>query len=326
MAIDGVLTVACGNYDRIQPLLSGEIGIESAQLDLTTLSTGPMLAAAARAEFDITEHSLSSYVMALDRGDSPYIAVPVFPSRMFRHNAVYVRSDSTLRRPSDLRGGSVGLQAWHITAMVWIRGIFAEHHDLPVDAVRYVLGGLDTSVVPAGGARAEPPEGVSITEAPAGTSLTDMLLDGSIDAIYAPGAPAAFRSAGGMVRRLFDDPVTVEQEYFRRTSIFPLMHVLVVRRSLVEALPELAGQLVTAFTQAKDIAAHQVADTSEVHAMEPWLYAHAERTRELLGRDFWPYGLEANRSALRTFLGYAWQQGLTAREWLPEQLFAAVQP
>ncbi len=193
--MDEVITVAMGNYDRTQPLITGEVGVPSVDLRVTPMTTGPMLASAARAEFDVTEHSLASYVTSLSAADRPYVAIPVFPSRMFRHNAVYVHRDADFARPEDLIGARIGIQAWHITAMVWIRGIFADEHGVAVDSVSYVLGGLDTPGT--GPARPiSPPAGVRIETAPVDRSLVDLLRDREIDAIYAPGAPAAFGRAG----------------------------------------------------------------------------------------------------------------------------------
>ncbi len=150
--MDEAITVAVGNYDRTAPLITGRVTIPSIELDVTPMTTGPMLASAARAEFDVTEHSLASYVTSLESDDPPYVAIPVFPSRMFRHNAVYVHRDADFARPEDLIGARIGLQAWHITAVVWIRGIFADEHGVAIDSVSYVLGGLDT---PGSGRRCE---------------------------------------------------------------------------------------------------------------------------------------------------------------------------
>ncbi|MBV9594418.1 MAG: hypothetical protein JO147_11575 [Actinobacteria bacterium] len=165
------------------------------------------------------------------------------------------------------------------------------------------------------------PPDVLVEPAPPDHSLADLLLDGEIDAIYAPGAPAGYSPDDGAIRRLLTDPVRAERQYFRETQIFPPMHVLVLRRSIVRDHPQLPGELLTAFTAAKSAAAHAVGETAEVHAMEPWLYAHAETTRALMGEDFWPYGLEPNRAALTTFLRYAHEQGLTSRHRAPEELF-----
>jgi 4,5-dihydroxyphthalate decarboxylase len=315
-----VITVAVGNYDRTQPLITGAVAIPSVDLDIRPMTTGPMLASAARGEFDVTEHSLASYVASLNRPDRHYVAIPVFTSRMFRHNAVYVHRDAYFARPEDLIGGRIGMQAWHITAMVWIRGIFADEHGVALDSVSYVLGGLETPGA-IGGAQVAPPAGVQIETAPDGRSLVDLLREREIDAIYAPGAPAAFSDHDSFVRRLLDDPERAERDYYQQTRLFPLMHVIVVRQSLLERRPELADQLVDGFTAAKHIAEHAVAETAEVHAMDPWLYAHSESTRRLMGEDFWPYGVDANRAELTTFVRYAHEQGLTDRRWAPEELF-----
>jgi 4,5-dihydroxyphthalate decarboxylase len=314
--------MACQAYDRMQPLRDGTVriaGVELNFLDLPVEET--FFRMLGFAEFDIAELSLSSYVLTLGR-DAPFVAVPVFPSRAFRHSGVYVREDSPLTDLADLAGKTVGVPEYQITAAVWIRGIVAEHHGVPVASVRYRTGGLDTP------GRVEkvrldlPPE-VDVEPVGPGDTLSQLLLDGGLDAVYTARNPAPFnRPDGGGLRRLLPDPVAAEREYHARTGIFPIMHTLVIRRDVYERHRWLARELVKACAAAKQLALAGIGETAALPYALPWLWAEVERTRMALGEDWWPYGLEPNRTTLSTFLRYSHEQGLAARRYEPEELFA----
>jgi 4,5-dihydroxyphthalate decarboxylase len=272
-------------------------------------------------EFDIAELSLSSYVMTLGRG-APFVAVPVFPSRAFRHSGIYVRSDSAIKDPSELAGKTVGVPEYQITASVWIRGTLAEHHGLDVASVRYRTGGLDEP------GREEKvtldlPAGVQVEPIGPGETLSQLLLDGRLDAVYSARNPGPYNTpGGGGIRRLFADPAGVEREYHARTGIFPIMHTLVLRREVYEQHRWLAQELVKACTAAKTAGLAGIGETAALRYALPWLWAEVERTRDALGEDWWPYGLDANRTTLETFLRYHHEQGLSPRRYEPEELFA----
>lgn len=316
-----LFTMACQGYDRMLPLRDGTVGLGGAQLNFLDLPVEETFFRMLKfGEFDIAELSLSSYTMTLSRG-APYVAVPVFPSRAFRHSGIYVRQDSPITDPTQLAGAAVGVPEYQITASVWIRGILAEHHGLEVASVRYRTGGLDEPGRVEKMALTLPP-GVEVLPIEAGQTLSQLLLDGDIDAVYSARNPKPVNTPRGAIRRLFSDPVTVEREYYDRTGIFPIMHTLVIRREIYEQHRWLARELVKACETAKTVGLAGIGETAAMRYALPWLWAEVERTRSLLGDDWWPYGLEANRTTLETFLRYHHEQGLSPRYYEPEQLFA----
>lgn len=318
------LSLACGDYDRTLALRTGEVTVEGADLNYLTLPVEEtFFRMISYREFDVAEMSLSSYVMSLgdDPADSPFVAIPVFPSRAFRHSGIYVHARSGIEQPADLVGRTVGVPEYQITASVWIRGILAEHHGVPVDGVRYRTGGLHAA------GRAEkmavsPPPGVEIEPIPAGATLSRLLVSGELDAVYSARTPEPFDRGSPEVRRLFRNPATAEADYFGATGIFPIMHTVVLRRDLYRRHPWLARSLLKAFDAARVRALSGLDETAALRFMLPWLYEEVRRTRELMGGDFWPYGIARNEQTLRTFLRYSFDQGLAAKPWEPEELFA----
>ena len=312
------LTMAVQAYDRFRPLFDGRVqvaGVDLNCLDLPVEETFHRMVA--HQEFDVAELSLSTYVLTLARG-APFVAVPVFPSRAFRHSAVYVPADSPVTEPAQLAGGVVGVPEYQITAAVWVRGILAEHHGLPVSAVRYRTGGLDAP----GRVEKVPldlPDDVEVQPIGARATLSRMLAEGELDAVHSARNPGTL---GAGVRRLFPDPPAVEADYFRRTGVFPVMHVLVIRRDVHERYRWLAQELVKACAEAKRIGLAGIGETAALPSALPWSWAEAERTRQVLGEDWWPYGLKRNRRTLDTFLRYSHEQGLAARRYDTEELFA----
>lgn len=315
------ITLACERYDRTEALRDGRV--RPAGVDLTYLPQQveeTFFRMARFQEFDAAEMSLSSYVVGLTRG-APFIALPVFPSRLFRHSGIYVSADSGITDPSDLRGKQVGVAEYQLTANVWIRGMLADEHDVPVESVTYRTGGLHQA------GRVEklkvdlPPD-VRVTPIGPQQTLSDMLASGEIDALYTPRTPASFTRGDSGVRRLFEPSGTAEEEYFRRTGIFPIMHVVVLRRDVYERNRWLARSLYDAFVAAKLQCEQGMDETAAARYMLPWLHDEVARTRAVLGDDYWSYGLDRNVEVLRTFLRYSHDQGLAARELEPEELFA----
>jgi 4,5-dihydroxyphthalate decarboxylase len=315
------LTLACGHYDRTEGLRDGSVRIEGINLTYLDLPVEETFFRMARfGEFDLAELSLSSYVISLER-DAPFIAIPAFPSRMFRHSAVYVNTAAGIATPSDLVGKTVGLAEYQLTANVWIRGILAEHHGVPVESVSYRTGGLHRP------GREEKlavrlPDSIRISPLPAGRTLAEALLAGEIDALYTPRTPEPFRAGRPELARLFADPGAEERAYFGRTGIFPIMHVVVLRRGLYERHRWLARSVFKAFELARRQAMAGIDETAAVPYLLPWLAEEVARTRAILGPDYWSYGLGRNEPVLRTFLRYAREQGLISTEFEPADLFA----
>jgi ABC-type nitrate/sulfonate/bicarbonate transport system substrate-binding protein len=316
------LTFACGDYDRTRALDEGTIrpdGIELTYLRLPVEET--FFRMMRHREFEVAEMSLSSYVVSLQSDPSPFVALPVYTSRMFRHGAIYCNAAAGISEPSDLRGKRVGTPEYQLTAGVWVRGILADHHGVPVDSVRYVTGGqespnrIEKAAVDLGGK-------VELTRIASGQTLSAMLAEGEIDALYTPRIPSPFAAGDRRVRRLFTDVVAAEKEYYAATGIFPIMHVVVIRRDVYEQYPWVAQSLYKALLRAKQEAYTTLYDSSALRFMLPWLNQDLEAARALLGEDYWSYGVEGNVEVLATFLRYHHEQGLSRRLLEPLELFA----
>ena len=315
------MTLACWDYDRTQPLADGRVKPEG--IDLTVLPLmmpEPAFRMLRHGEFDAAEMSLSWYARTVESDPRPFVALPVFPSRMFRHSCIYVNSRSGIEKPSDLAGKRIGCPEYQMTAAVWLKGIMADRHDVPVDSVQYFTGGLEepgrTEV------RMDLPENISVHSIPSDRTLSDMLASGEIDALYTAHMPSSFARGDPSVGRLWEDPYAVERQYYEETRIFPIMHVIVVRQDVYEQRPWVARSLTKAFEKAKDLAYRDLKETTALKYMLPWMNKAAEEADRLFGGNPFSYGLEDNRDVLETFLRYSNEQGLTKRLLRPEDLFA----
>jgi 4,5-dihydroxyphthalate decarboxylase len=334
------ITLACGPYDRTRALADGRVTIAGAGLRYLTLDPEEVFfRMVTHGEFDVSEMSLATYLVTRDKAaesgvPAPFVAIPVFPSRMFRHTSVYVNRDRLPAAGGDpaaavlaLNGATVGVAEWQLTANVWIRGILAEHYGLPLTSVRYRTGGLNTPGRHEKVALSLPPS-IDIAPIPAGATLSGLLAVGDIDAVYSPRAPESFGTGTGTgtgtgsVRRLFADTRAEEESYYAATGIFPIMHVIVIRRAVYEASRWLARELLKAFTAAKRVAYDELARTAALSISLPFVREEHERTVALMGPDYWSYGLEANRHVLSAFARYAADQHLIRRVPEPGELFA----
>jgi 4,5-dihydroxyphthalate decarboxylase len=315
------LSLACSECDRTQGLRDGSVPVEGVSLTCIGLPVEEVFHRMARfAEFDAAELSLSSYVISLHTG-KPFIAIPAFPSRMFRHGGIYVNSRAGIAQPADLIGRTVGVAEYQLTANVWIRGILQEHYGVPVTSVTYRTGGLHapgrTEKLPL-----SLPDDVRVEPIGARQTLAQMLVAGEIDALYTPRTPAPYAQGRPEVRRLFGDAAAEEARYFARTGVFPIMHTVVLRRARYARHRWLARALLKAFEQARRQALDGIDETATLKYMVPWLPGEVARTRQLLGDDYWPYGLAPNQRALDTFLRYTFEQGLAPSRLSPADLFA----
>ena len=316
------LTMACWNYDRTRALIEGRIPVDGIDLNCLDLPVEETFFRMLRhREFDAAEMSLSSYVISLFKQPQPFIAIPVFPSRFFRHSCIYVNRDTGIREPKDLIGKRVGNPEYQLTACVWIRGILSEEFQVPVSSVSYFTGGEEQPGRTEKVALSLPPE-IRVQAIPPDKTLSRMLASGELDALYTARAPSSFTNGTGSVLRLFEDYQAVETGYFRKTKIFPIMHTVVLRRELYEKYPWVARSLYKAFALAQREAYEDLYETAALKFMLPWLIRHAEDTRNFMGPDFWPYGLESNLHVLGTFLRYSHEQGLSKRLLAPQDLFA----
>ena len=316
------LALACWNYDRVRALIDGRVQPDGIDLNLMTLSVEETFFRMLRhREFDAAEMSLSSYAVSLMRDDPAFIAIPVFPSRFFRQSCIFVSAKSEIREPADLAGARVGTPEFQMTAPVWIRGILQDDFGLDPAAPTYFTGGEEEP------GREEKlrlnlPERFKVTPIGPAQTLSSMLAAGEIDALYTARAPSTFYSRPDAVRRLFADPTDVERAYFRRTRIFPIMHVIALRRDVYARDPWIAQALFKAFVAAKQLAYDELRVTAALQTMLPWQSAAVEDAVREMGADWWPYGLAANRPVIETFLRYHHEQGLSSRQLEPEALFA----
>lgn len=316
------LSFACWSYDRVAALFSGAVkpaGIDLVCLDQPVEET--FFRMIRHGEFDVAEMSLSSYCVSLMADDPKYIAIPVFPSRMFRHSGIYISTRSGIRQPSDLAGKRIGSPEFQLTAFVWLRGLLEEEFGVDPASPRYFVGGEEEPGRHEKLALKLPPRYRIEPIAPEKT-LAKMLADGEIDALYATRMPSTFHTRPGDVRRLFEDYVALEQDYYNRTAIFPIMHTVVIRRDVYLKDRWIAVSLLKAFTEAKNRVYADLYELAALKTMLPWQVAHVADLRARMGNDWWPYGLEPNRRALEVFLRYHHTQGLSQRLLAPEELFA----
>ncbi|MGE5146352.1 MAG: ABC transporter substrate-binding protein [Candidatus Eiseniibacteriota bacterium] len=315
------LTIACWDYDRTRALREGTVEVEGC--DITMLSLSPEEAffrAFRHAEFDASELSFSSYMMATSRGTCPYVAIPVFPSRVFRHSGIYIRTDRGIKAPADLKGRVVGIPEYQVTAAVWIRGILEDEYGVKPSDLDWRSGGMEEPGRHEKLALTLPPD-VRMTAIGPNETLSAMLERGEIDAIIGPRVPSCFDRGAPNVARLFPDFRSIEKAYFKKTGIFPIMHVIGIRRSLVEAHPWLGSSLYKAFEQSKARCLPELSQMAALKITLPWVAQEAEDTRALMGDDFWPYGIDANRKTLDAFLRYHAAQGLSPRPMKLDELF-----
>src|SRR5262245_4940082 len=316
------LTLACWDYDRTRALIDGTVvpdGIELVYLNQPVEET--FFRMMRYREYDCSEMSLSSYVASLQGENPPFVAIPVFPSRFFRHSCIFVSAKSGIRKPEELKGKRIGVPEYQMTAPVWIRGILSDDY-----------GGKGTECEHLAGGDEEPgrdeklkihlPAEIRLRPIPGDKTLSRMLADGELDALVTARTPSTFASRPNDVKRLFPSYVEVEKDYYRRTRIFPTMHTIVIRRDVYEKSPWIAQSLYKAFTEAKSRAYALYDQTAALPAMVPWLIAELEEARREMGADWWPYGLEPNRKVLETFLRYHHEQGLSKRRFSPDELFA----
>ena len=316
------LSFACWEYDRTRALADGTVRADGIELTYLTLPVEETFFRMMRLrEFDASEMSLSSYTASLNAPNPPFIAIPVFPSRFFRHSCIFISTQSGVRRPEDLKGRRVGVPEYQMTAPVWIRGILADEYGVKVADYEHLSGGEEE----AGRIeklKLELPPQIRVRPIGPTQTLAQMIAAGEIDALVTARAPSTFYRQPEAVKRLFTDYVTAERDYYRRTKIFPIMHTVVIRREVYEENRWVAQSLYKALEAAKAHAMELYRQTAAMPAMLPWLVAHLEEARREMGEDWWPYGLEPNRHVLDTFLRYHHEQGLSKRRLQPEELFA----
>ncbi|MSQ20256.1 MAG: ABC transporter substrate-binding protein [Betaproteobacteria bacterium] len=316
------ISLACERYDRVQALFDGRVRIEGCEVNCVALSAEEAFHRAWNgAEFDVTELSGSTYLMTTARDECPYAAIPAFVSKYFRHSAIYIRNDRGIRTPRDLIGKRIGMPEYQMTACLWARGILEDEYGVRPRDIQWFTGGQEE---PGRRERARltVDKRVSITPIGPTQTLAAMLDAGELDAVISARVPSCYRT-NPLVVRLFENFRAVETAYFQKTKIFPIMHLIGIRKSLVEANPWLPVSVYKAFVAAKDIAIHELKDAGVNFVTLPWVYQEVLAAEALLAEDYWAYGVNANRAALEAMTRYSFDQGLSQRKLTPEELFPA---
>jgi 4,5-dihydroxyphthalate decarboxylase len=330
------ISIASGEYDRIRAIRDGTVTVEGCAVTYHVVEPNQLFVRNLKnQEFDVSEMSFSTYIALRDQGEAHYTAIPVFLSRAFRHSAIFVRTDRGIASPADLKGKRVGTPEYFTTMLVWMRGLLSDEYGIKPSDLHWRLGPLERpAAASAPSLPASPTEcaaDVDIETIPAGKTLAGMLAEGELDAVFSARPPSCFRqapphpqTAGGReaVARLFPDYRVVEQAYYRKAGVYPLMHAVGIRNSLVEQHPWMAGSLFNAFAKAKEIAVADFAKLSAFAVTLPWIEAEYRATQAVLGEDIWPYGLAANSKAIETLCRYLHEQGFAQRRMGVDELFA----
>ncbi|MEG3166252.1 hypothetical protein U1701_16800 [Sphingomonas sp. PB2P19] len=316
------LTAGLAFSDRMEALLDGRVIVAGASLDIACRPPQALFRSVLRDQtYDICEFSLGSHIAAVAAGSPAYVGLPIFLSRAFRHGNVYVRADRGIATPRDLIGRRIGVMDFHQTAAVWVRGILADQYGVARSSIEWITGGLSTPVLE-DRAPLDLPPSLSVRRSP--QTLNALLEEGAIDALISPTAPTLFVHGDPRVARLWPDHRSAESAYFHETGIFPIMHLLVLKRQRLDEAPGLPRALYTAFETARQLACADMAQRDYPKIASPWLMADRARTLADLGANPWTYGISANRAALEAILRYAEEDGLTKRRFSPEDLFADV--
>jgi len=316
------LDLGCGDYDIVRPLKDGAVRAEGMEINFITINRPPEVhwRMGVHHEFDAAEMSFGSFIAGKARADFPFVGIPAFVYRKFRHSCAYVNVSAGINKPEDLKGRRVGVPEWQMTATVWLRGFLQDDYGVRPSDMHWLTGGLESSE------RKEKislqlPSAIKIDPISSGKTLSDMLVSGEIDALLTAQVPVPFVKRVPQVKRLFANPREVEADHFKRTGIFPIMHVMILRAEFYKRHPWVAQSLYKALVDAKAHCMDAVFKNDAIHSALPWAGPHAEEVRTLMGQDFWPYGVDANRKTLETFLRYSFEQGLIARKLDVEELF-----
>ena len=315
------LTIACGEYDRTRALKDGRVGVDGCEITYLPLEPEELFFRAFRYhDFDVAELSFNSYLMTTSRGVCPYVAIPAFVSRHFRHSSIFVRTDRGIRGPQDLKGKLVGLPEYQQTANVWTRGIFKEEYGIDPADIHWRTGGQDE---PGRDERTPLQLGGGVDLQPIGPTqtLNQMLIDGELDAVLSARELSCYVNRTPNVGLMFPNYREVEMDYYRRSKIFPIMHVVGIKKSLVEQYPWLPATLYKAFCQAKALALAAMKEMAAKRVTMPWPEVAAAEAAALMGEDYWRYGVAECAHEIDTLARYSFEQGLATRKLSAEEIF-----
>ncbi|HZO36078.1 MAG TPA: hypothetical protein VFB41_04290 [Solirubrobacteraceae bacterium] len=318
-AQDLALTLAINDYDHVRDVVEGRVPVDGVTLTTLTLSVEEIFYRFSRyREWHVTELSLAKFVALRSQGE-PIVAIPVFPSRQFRHSAIFVRADASILDPAQLAGARIGIPEWSQTAGIYVRALLEHQYGVALDGVHWFQGGVNEPGR-IEGIELAVPEGIRLTPV-SDRTLSEMLIAGELDAIVSAHPPETFKQGDGEIRRLIENPREVEERYYLETGIHPIMHTIAIRGDVYDEHPWVAMSLMKAFDEAKRRSLERLIETNTSRIPLPWGSRAAERSKEIFGEDFWPYGIEPNRPTLEAFLQYSFEQGLTTEETRPEDLF-----
>lgn len=322
------LDVAFWDYDRTRALVNGSVKIAGADASFHTAPIVTILFEGVVAgKFNVSELGMTYFLRTFKNGESPFVAIPIFPNRSFRHSAVYVNKASGIETPEDLNGKKIGeLGLYSHDAGIIPKGIFMDEFGFRPETCEWIIGGLDWPMKPITFVPNTHPSNVRVSNIPEGKELGAMLEAGEIDALFSADNPKCILEHSPKVRRLYEDYVPVEKNYYERTGIFPIMHTVVVRRDLLAKHPELAKNIYQALCDAKDAVAKDYLHGkifNNIGTMFPWFSHLIDQDISVLGQDWWPYGIEANRKAIEVILRYHFEQGITDRHFKIEDIFTA---
>ena len=322
------LNVGLWHYEHVRALLDGTVAIEGVD---ATFESGRIVSdifenMVRNRKYDVSELGLTFYLRTLDLDEeSPFTAIPVFPNRRFRHSAIYVNTNSGITSPKDLVGKTIGeFATYGHDAGIWPKGILSDDFGVTPDQSRWVIGGVEWPMAPFDFIPFLHPDNVDVTLAPPGRELGGMLETGEIDALISALVPAGYRNGSPNIARLFPNSEDIEREYFARTGIYPIMHTVVVRKDLLAANPGLARRIFDAFCASRDVELGGFEHGRlgyQIDLTMPWTDHLYEKNRELMGENWWPYGVEANRKTIDTFLRYTYEQGLSKKRLTVEDIF-----
>lgn len=322
MARDIPITIACGDYDRVRAIKDGRVKVEGCDVTFIPLEPEEVFFRAFRyEEFDVCELSFSSYMRVTSQGKSPFVGIPAFVSRVFRHSGIYIRTDRGIEKPEDLKGKLVGVPEYQMTAPVWMRGMLEDEYGVkPID-IHWRNGGQEE----AGRDERTPltlTNGVDLQPIPEDRTLSEMFTAGELDAIMSARAPSPFLRGEPNIARLFPNYKEDERAYYEKTKMFPIMHLIGVKKTLAEKHPWLPGSLYKAFVQARDIAYREVREIAALNVTLPWVEAETLETIALMGPDYWRYGIKESAHEIEAITRYSYSQGLSERKLTAEDLFA----
>jgi 4,5-dihydroxyphthalate decarboxylase len=315
------LSLSCVDYDRTRAIFEEKVRVAGCDIVMTAMSPEEAFHRAFKfQEFDISELSMSSYMNQVAKDGSPYVGIPAFLSRMFRHSSIYIRTDKGIEKPEDLKGKIVGVPEYQMTAALWVRGMLADEYNVQPADMSWRDGGLEEGgKIP--NLNLSLPTDVNLKTIPIDRTLSEMLDTGEIDALISARAPSCF-GQNTKVTRLFQDYRAAEEAYYEKTGLFPIMHIVGIRKSLVEQHPWLPVNVLNAFIEAKQICYTNLAKVGHLFTTLPWPVDEFEAAKKLMGEDYWPYGIRQNATVIEAMCRYSFDQGLTDRKLTAEDLFA----